>query len=190
MQLNTDPPLPPLNLAALLYEAGDDSGALLGMLALRLQAQGYKVGGVLQRHGGCGPLTLMEAIDLMTGQRIDLCQPLGIGAASCRLDPGGLAEAAMCVRRAAECGADLIIVDKFGKQEAEGRGMRAEISHAVLTGIPVLAAVPRKNLPAWQDFTGGYGTMLLCRDDVAEQWWDGMTRWGRLYRPTPQPAGA
>ena len=31
--------------------------------------------------------------------------------------------------------------------------------------------------------SGGYGTTLLCRDDVAGQWWDDMTRWGRLYRP-------
>lgn len=183
MQLNTTPPLPPLNLAALLYDAKEDSGALLGSLALRLQAQGYRVGGVLQRQGGCGPHALLEAVDLMTGERIGLCQSLGTGAVSCRLDHSGLAEAAMCLRRAADAGADLIIVDKFGKQEAQGRGMRDELCHAVLTGIPVLAAVSRKSLAAWHDFTGGYGTTLLCRDDVAGQWWDDMTRWGRLYRP-------
>ena len=66
--------------------------------------------------------------------------------------------------------------------------MRADITYAVLTGIPVLTAVPRKNFAAWQDFTGGYGTVMMCRDDVAAQWWDGMTRWGRLYRPAPQRA--
>jgi molybdate transport system ATP-binding protein len=188
MQLNTDPPQPPLNLAALLYETGDASGSLLGTLAAKLQAQGYKVGGVLQRRGGCGPEALLEAIDLMTGQCINLCQTLGSGATSCRLDPGGLAEAAMCLRRATDSGADLIIVDKFGKLEAQGRGMAAELAHAVLSGIPVLAAVPRKNYPAWQEFTGGYGTVLLCREDVAGDWWEGMTRWGRLYRPESQPA--
>lgn len=80
MLLNTDPPLPPLNLAALLYDASEETGALLSTLALRLQAQGYRVGGVLQRKGGCGPHALMEAVDLMTGQRIGLCQPLGAGA--------------------------------------------------------------------------------------------------------------
>ncbi|NNM57795.1 hypothetical protein [Acidocella sp.] len=55
---------------------------------------------------------------------------------------------------------------------------------------PVLTAVPRKNLPDRQDFSGGYDAMPLCRNDVAGRWWEGMMRWGRLYRPALQRAEA
>lgn len=173
---------PPLNLAALLYDAEEDSTALLRSMSQNLARRGYKVGGVLQRRGACGPQALLEAVDLMTGKHTPLCQNLGAGSQSCRLDPAGLAEAATWVQRAAQERADLIIIDKFGKQEAQGKGMRDEISLAALSGIPVLTTVSRRVLPAWQEFTGGYGTMLMCRDDIALQWWDEMLRWGRLYR--------
>lgn len=158
---------------------------LLEKLSQHLQARGHKVGGVLQRRGTCGPQAPLEAVDLMTGQYTRLCQTLGPGSQSCRLDPRGLAEAAAWVQRATEQGADLIIIDKFGKQEAQGRGLRAEISQAALSGIPVLTAVSKRIFPEWQDFTGGYGTTLICRHDIAMQWWDEMMRWGRLYRAAP-----
>jgi len=185
MELNSNPAQPPLNLAALLYGADEDAATLLANLSQTLRQRGHRVGGVLQRPGKCGPQTLQEAVDIMTGRCTSLCQTLGSGSESCRLDTGGLAEAAGWVQRATEENVELIIIDKFGKQEAQGKGLRAEISQAALSGIPVLTAVSRRVLPDWQEFTGGYGTILICRPDIAWQWWDEMMRWGRLYRAAP-----
>lgn len=49
---------------------------------------------------------------------------------------------------------DLVIVNKFGKQEVLGQGLRAEIAAGVLAGLPLLTAVRDDMLAAWSDFAG------------------------------------
>ena len=51
-------------------------------------------------------------------------------------------------------GADLVIVNKFGKQECYGQGFRHFIAEALARGIPVLLSVPAGQLPDFQDFAG------------------------------------
>ena len=41
---------------------------------------------------------------------------------------------------------DLVIVNRFGKQEASGEGLRQEIAGALLAGLPLLIAV-RRDVP-------------------------------------------
>ncbi|MGE4483154.1 DUF2478 domain-containing protein [Acidocella sp.] len=179
--------MPPCsNLAAILYGTEDDTQTVLAGMAQRLSTEGYRIGGILQPRLACGPRTPPKAVDLLTGRHIPLCQTLGPGARACHLDPSGLADAAMCLRNAIEAQVDLIIVDKFGKQEAQGGGMRDEIAEAVLAGIPVLAAVAMRVYPAWEEFTGGYGTIMACQPSIAALWWEEMTRWGGLYRASAQ----
>ena len=113
----------------------------------------------------------MEAIDLMSGRGISFCQPLGSGAMACKLDAAGLAEAAVAVARAIEADVDLIVINKFSKQEAAGEGLRDELADAIAAGIPVLTAVPEKCLEAWVAFTGDIGTTLLCDRSAVEGWW-------------------
>ena len=54
MRLSSDPPQPPLTPPALLYEASEDTATQLGSLASRLQAQNFRIGGILPRQGGYG----------------------------------------------------------------------------------------------------------------------------------------
>jgi molybdate transport system ATP-binding protein len=107
----------------------------------------------------------------MTGRAIPICQALGSGAVSCTLDPAGLAEAAVSVSRAIDEDVDLVIVNKFSKQEAAGGGLRAELADAVMAGMPILTAVPEKCYDAWIEFTGGFGTTLVCERHVVDEWW-------------------
>lgn len=93
-----------LNLAAVIYRPGDDVDGLLVSLASRLQTEGYRLGGVVQRNqrGACGPIKLMEVVDLMTARAISICQNLGPGSAGCKLNQSGLADAAQaegCARK-------------------------------------------------------------------------------------------
>ncbi|MGC5376600.1 DUF2478 domain-containing protein, partial [Salmonella enterica] len=76
---------------------------------------------------GAGCQIGMQAIDLMTGREISICQPLGRGAMACKLDSAGLAEAAVAVTRAVAADVDLVVVNKFSKQEAAGEGLRDEL---------------------------------------------------------------
>jgi molybdate transport system ATP-binding protein len=117
----------------------------------------------------------MQLVDLMSGRAIPICQSLGQGAMSCRLDAAGVAEAAVAVSRAIAEDVELVVVNKFAKQEASGGGLRAEIGDAVVAGLPVLTAVPDKYYHAWIAFTGGFGTTLACEPRVVEAWWREMS---------------
>ena len=48
---------------------------------------------------------------------------------------------------------DLLIINKFGKTEAEGRGFRRLMVVAIDHAIPILIAVPARNLDPWQQFS-------------------------------------
>jgi len=180
----------PNRVAAVLYRSQDDVDALLADVAESLTRQGVRVGGVAQRNlKGANGKTGMLAIDLMTGREISICQPLGSGAMACKLDPGGLAEAAVAVARAISAEVDLLVINKFSKQEASGKGLRAEFAEAIMAGVPLLTAVPDKCLADWRAFTGDIGTTLLCERLVVEGWWrDLSARIARVRAPSATAA--
>jgi molybdenum ABC transporter ATP-binding protein len=169
--------LDPNRIAAILYRPQDDVDSLLTDFAQNLVRSGERVGGIVQRNvkDGSGCDVDMQAIDLMTGSEISICQPLGRGSMACKLDAAGLAQAAVAVVRAIAADVDLIVINKFAKQEAAGEGLREEIAGAIAAGIPVLTAVPEKCMEAWNGFTGGIGTSLLCERGAIEGWWQDLS---------------
>ncbi|WP_044559134.1 DUF2478 domain-containing protein [Azospirillum sp. B4] len=173
-----------LNLAAVIYQPADDVDRMLATFAEDLRAAGHAIGGIIQRniHNACGPVTLMEVVDLRTDRVIPICQNLGPGSTSCRLNQAGLADAAQAVSQAIGEGVELIIINKFGKTEAEGGGLRAELAAAIGAGLPVLTAVPERFYGAWLAFTGGYGTTLLCDGAIIADWWNETSRWAAARR--------
>ena len=172
-----------LKLAAIVYRPHDDVDSLLAGLAGDLLREGHKIGGIVRCNdkGKCGPQNLMQTIDLMTGNMIQICQNLGPGSMSCKLDSAGLADAAIAISRAVAKDVELVIVNKLSKWEVAGQGFRAEIADAIVAGLPVLTAVPERFLDAWHEFTGGFGTTLLCDRWVIDDWWrETSRRDGRL----------
>ena len=169
--------LHPLNLAAIVYRPADDVDSLLARFANDLTCRGHRLGGIVQRNtkGERGQRERMEVVDLMTGRAVRICQSLGAGATACRLNPAGLAEAATAVTRAVLADVELVIVNKFSKQEAAGHGLRAEIAGAVTAGLPLLTAVSDTCYDAWMSFTGGFGTTLLCDRRIIGEWWEEMS---------------
>lgn len=180
----------PNRLAAILYRPEDDVDTLLADFASDLLRGGQRLGGIVQRNlkDKAGRSIGMKAVDLLSGREISICQPLGSGATACKLDPGGLAEAALAVTRAINADVELIVINKFSKQEAAGHGLRSEFAEAILAGIPVLTAVPEKCFEAWVGFTGDRGTTLLCARYVIEGWWrETSSRMARLRDQIPVP---
>lgn len=96
----------------------------------------------------------MDIKVLPDGPVLRISQSLGPEARGCRLDPAALETAVAEVERSLRAGADLLIINKFGKMEAEGRGLRGAIAEAVARGIPVLAGVNGLNETALGDFAG------------------------------------
>ena len=67
-------------------------------------------------------------------------------------------------------GSDLLIVNKFGKHEAQGRGFRTVIAEALSKGIPVLVGINALNLSAFEEFAEGLATRLPPEPTALESW--------------------
>lgn len=112
----------------------------------------------------------MDIKVLPDGPTIRISESRGREARGCRLDPDALETAAALTSRALETGPDLMIVNKFGKHEAAGRGFRPIIADALDRGVPVLVGVNVLNESAFAEFASGC-TRYLESDARAALGW-------------------
>ena len=159
-------------LAALAYRPGTDIDLVLVQAVAAFRRRHIKVGGIIQRSGprstACRRAMFVE--DLSTGRLLQISQDLGAEAQSCILDPAALASAAQIVRRAVNDRVDVIVVNRFGEQEACGRGLRSELAEAAMAGVAVVTAVKACHLDAWRDFGGEYAAVLKPVAQAACDW--------------------
>ncbi|MEX5728145.1 nucleoside-triphosphatase THEP1 [Rhodovulum iodosum] len=161
-----------MHLAYTTMPGRGDAGMLFFDLAKELTAQGARVAGLVQidpRAPDSHPCD-MDLRVLPDGPEIRVSQSLGAGSRGCRLDTGALEMAAAAVGRSVAAGADLLIVNKFGKLESQGRGLCGAIAEAIGRDIPVIVGVNDLNLEAFLDFSDGLATALLPRRDVLMGW--------------------
>ncbi|SIS71898.1 DUF2478 domain-containing protein [Paracoccus saliphilus] len=128
----------------------------LQALVRELSGEGLRLAGAVQVNRDRGPDCACDMDIQVIGEEdrpIRISQSLGSGSAGCRLDPGALETAAARVE-ARLAGAELLILPKFGKQEAVGRGFCSVIGQAILDGVPVLLHVSREQRPAFAEFSG------------------------------------
>lgn len=143
-------------IAALLYtDAAVADAALRGLRDAALAA-GLRLAGAVQRDDPRPGRAACDMIleELSTGVEVPISEDRGPQARGCRLDADGLARAIALTLAALERGADLLLLNKFGKAEAEGRGFRPAIAAALERGVPVALCVPARNLEAWRSFAG------------------------------------
>jgi nucleoside-triphosphatase THEP1 len=157
------------------YVAGGGRGSsdrLLAAVAERLRADGFPVAGVVQVNTLFDPARPchMDLMVLSRGETIRISQNLGPLARGCRLDPSGLETAVGHVERALEAAPRLLIVNKFGKVEAEGRGFRPVIGAALAQGVPVLTSVSPGNLAAFEAFAEGLAEPLPADEAAILDW--------------------
>lgn len=165
-------------LAAVLYDRGYDIDRLLVDACAELARDGLKLGGLLQittgeRGGSCA--TSVHVVDLKTNAAFDIWQDRGPCARGCRLDEGGLADAEQILRAAISDRVDLLVINRFGRAESLGRGLRGCFDDALAAGIPIMTVVRAPYDAAWREFHGGMGTELDCSVENA-------VRWGKLSR--------
>ena len=108
--------------------------------------------------------------DLATGHRTALFENRGAGARGCRLDEAALAEATARVEGSLEHVPQLLVLNKFGKVECEGGGLRDLIASAIDRGIPVIIGVPERNLGAWRSFAGEFAVELTDESSQIMEW--------------------
>ncbi|MDS1311264.1 DUF2478 domain-containing protein [Marinobacter xiaoshiensis] len=164
-----------LNLAAVIYDNDEQPvDKLLHMVAATLNQRGDRTAGlamVLNEQGlRRAPMALQ---DLETGKEYSIAQNLGKESQSCCLDPHGLADATKVLRALLNQPPRLAVVNRFGQQEIDGKGCRAEIIQLLDAGIPVLTVVKRKFLSQWHEFGGGQAIDLPFSEEAVLQWCDG-----------------
>ncbi len=149
------------------------SDGLLWRVAQTLLAEGLDLAGVVQTNIEFDPdrPCHMDLHVLGRAQVIRISQNLGAHSSGCRLDASGLEMAVAQVESSMDGGQSrLMIVNKFGKQEAEGRGFRPVIGRALLMGLPVLTAVSALNRIDFETFADGLARELPARDADVLAW--------------------
>ena len=151
-----------LPLGIILHNDGEERDRLLYQCALDLISLGYRLGGVVQSsvHRKGRRKCDMYLMDLFTGEEILISVDRGNDARGCRLDPAAFARITVWGQRALGEGVDLLVVNKFGKEEASGRGLRPIIAEALISEKPVIIGVSGANLNALIDFVGDTITYL------------------------------
>jgi Protein of unknown function (DUF2478) len=166
------------DLAAVVYGEEDDPDTLLRGFAADLNSRGRRAVGLVQVGHHCVDQHL-SAMLVHSGEELSLFQDLGSCARGCRLDVGRLLDAGMRIAEEIDRGADLVIINRFGKQECEGKGLAYVIERALEADIPVVIAVPVKRFADWIKFSGGMSVKLNCDHTSLAGWWRLVSRRGR-----------
>jgi nucleoside-triphosphatase THEP1 len=142
-------------LAALVYDEHAYPDDILKQVVDRCRARGFRLAGVVQRKSReAGHRCDMLLEDLVTGRHVSIFAGRGRGAKGCQLDEDAMLQVVSQIERELKDNPKLLMLNKFGKVEAEGAGMRDLIAQAVWMGIPVIVGVPARNLNAWREFAG------------------------------------
>jgi hypothetical protein len=108
--------------------------------------------------------------DLAGDCHLTISEDRGREARGCRLDWNALTRIAERTETALRSGARMLLVNRFGKAEAAGRGLRGSIELAIETGVPVLVGVRDEYASDWAMFHGGLAIDLPARDEAVLAW--------------------
>jgi hypothetical protein len=172
-------------IAAVIYDTGFAIDDFLNEVVGRLRADGVRLGGAVQenlRGAADQPCAAMVLTELKSQRRFQISQELGTQAQGCRLDAAGLAEIGALLDRSIDRDIDLMLLNRFGTAEAEGRGLRSIFARAIEAGIPVLTAVRPPYTEAWADFHGGLAVDLPPSLDPVLAWARESVRLARAAR--------
>lgn len=160
-----------MKIAYTMAPGRGDTDLLLSRVAQTLAAQGHATCGTVQTNTECanGPCD-MDVSVLPNGPTLRISQDLGQASKGCRLDPTALETAVGLAQSRLDANVDILIINKFGKHEAEGRGFRTIIADALELEIPVLVGVNALNLTAFKDFVGPEAVQLESSEEAILDW--------------------
>lgn len=161
-----------MRIACTMAPGRGDTDLLLFSLAEGLARAGIKTVGTVQINTdtSCNGPCDMDVRLLPDGPDIRISQSLGREAKGCRLNPDALETAVQQVSARLQDGADCLIVNKFGKHEADGRGFRDVIAQAIALELPVLVGLNALNQARFSDFVGGSYENLPPTPEALRSW--------------------
>jgi len=161
-------------LAAVSYRrgAGNMIDTLLGTIASRLVKAGHGVAGAIKHETQRPDRHRCDMVleNLHTGEFVPISQDLGAEARGCMLDSYALESVVGSTLAKLESGAEFLVINRFGKQEVDGRGFRPAVEFAACHQVPCLIGLEQENLMAWRAFAGVLGEELPCNEDLVWNW--------------------
>jgi len=161
-----------LRIAAISHSDGGKIDQSILQIVRRLRRRDYRLAGAVRARmvppaeDRCD----LYLEDLATSAVVSMSLDLGTGSDACRLDDAALDQIAANIEGSLQDGIDILILNKFGKQEAEGRGLRGPIAKAVELGIPVLVGLNAARLQSWCEFCGTTDTVFDTDDTAIDHW--------------------
>jgi hypothetical protein len=151
-----------MKLGYILSQGRGQSDPRLAAVAQHLMRCGLRLCGTVQVNtdrstGRAGEMDLMVLPD---GPALRISQDRGPLARGCRLDAGSQEAAVAQVAGTLDCGADLMLINRLGRHEAEGHGFRSVIAEALSRGMPVLVGLNPLNREAFDTLAGRMATEL------------------------------
>ena len=165
---------PGVLLAAIQHSGDRRIDDLIASIVGQLKRQGLRVGGVVQSNvEQAGQRRCdMRLEELTTGRVVSISQRLGPQSRGCRLNNVALDQIVAIVEASLGDDLDILILNKFGRQEAEGKGLRTAVAHAAAAGIPVLVGLNRAYAADWREFCEGEGQLLEPETAAVASWLD------------------
>ena len=162
-----------MQIAYVTSQKRGETDRLLSEIADQLQAQGKSLAGIVkvqsyqsQFENGCD----MKVRVLPEGPENKITQNLGAGSDACRLDPTAITEAVTQVESESMEHSDLFMLNKFGPEEAAGRGFCNVIGTALDAGLPVLVGVGAASVDAFDSFAGGLAVSIPDDEQAILDW--------------------
>lgn len=160
-----------MKIAYVTLQGRGRTDELIASVAERLTAKGLRLAGTVQSNHDrpdrkkCD----MDLRVLPDGPTVRISEDRGELARGCILDSGALEQTVFEVERRLD-GADILIVNKFGKRESEGKGLAPVIAEALHRDMPVLVGVNGLNLAAFLAFAGEAIEGLATCPDIVTDW--------------------
>ncbi len=161
-----------MKLAYVMTNTPGATDRLLGDFAQACLRQGHAIAGLVQINSdSADPHHCdMDGKVLPDGPVFRISQSLGKESRGCRLDSAALEAAVAAVETTLEPAPALMILNKFGRREAEGGGFRELIGRCLVAGIPVIVGVNSLNHPAFLAFAEGLAKRLPATQATLATW--------------------
>ena len=164
-----------MRIACITADGRGETDRLISEAAATLEAEGFVLNGivkVLQDMPEGSHHCDMDVRVLADNRTIRITQSLGEGSDGCRLNPEAIAQAVAAVDQASSLDADAFILNKFGPEEAEGRGFRTAIADALEKDIPVLVGLSagEGSRKGFAEFVGDMAETLPANPDAILTW--------------------
>lgn len=156
-------------LTAIKFQRGVNVDVQLTHICTLLNDKGLIIGGLIQENS-CDDVSGVQLVDIRSRQKFNIWENRGLHASGCRLDEARLLATAKVIEQAIVDRVDMLVINRFGRAESEGKGLRDCFAKAIDAGIPVLTGVRDPYTKAWKKFHGGMAHELLVTDTKMENW--------------------